>query len=98
MVPEPRLQVSVSNHDPNMPGGKHAGCELVTIETDPTSRLCQGRKLVQGIGERLHSCRLVLGRVDRRFVEADVVTSSGNSAGSLVLVVSGNDEAKGWED
>jgi len=93
MVLEPRLEVSVSNHDPNMPGSEHAGGELVTVETDPASGLRHGSELVQGLSERLHSCRFVLGRVDRRFVEPDVVASSANSTGSLVLVVSGNYEA-----
>ncbi len=86
MILKPWLQMAVSDYDPNMPGGNHAGGELVAIETDSTSGPRQDRELVQGVGERLHSFRLVLGPIDRSFVEADVVASSGNSTGGLLQV------------
>lgn len=98
MVSEPRLQMSVPNHDPNMPGGDHAGGELIAIKTDSTSALRQGKELIEGIGERFRTCRLVFGRVNAVFVEPDVVASSNNSTSGLILMVSGNDEAEGGED
>jgi hypothetical protein len=81
-----------------MPRGNHAGGELVAIETDSTSGPRQDRELVQGVGERLHTRRLVLGPIDRVLVKPNVVTSPDDSSGGLILVVSSNDETEGWED
>jgi hypothetical protein len=39
MVLKPRLKVAVLDHDPNLPGGDHAGGELEAVETYPASGL-----------------------------------------------------------